>query len=213
MVHLFEVLFSFSHLVYNNECKPHNIKLTQSSQTSLFGSWEYSLHWKPHIFRGWISQKCAGFSSGSSWTNPLIFHILWVAEVETWLLPQEVSHGGPLWPVPVHGGVGQGEWGRKGGGAFLDWNVAFRTAGDCGEWQWPLPLCLPLLPLGPWAVNDAAPGKVPLSLLPGKDRKAEQERSERSVKKGKVKYWLGLWTRTPRFRANPSCCYGFTSQS
>lgn len=37
-------------------------------------------------------------------------------------------------------------------------------------------------------MNDAAPGKVPLSLLPGKDRKAEQERSERSVKKGKVKY-------------------------
>lgn len=40
------------------------------------------------------------------------------------------------------------------------------------------------------AVNDAAPGKVPLSrsLFSGRDRKAEQKKSERRVKKSREKY-------------------------
>lgn len=188
MVHLFEVLFSFSHLVYNNECKPHNIKLTQSSQTSLFGSWEYSLHWKPHIFRGWISQKCAGFSSGSSWTNPLIFHILWVAEVETWLLPQEVSHGGPLWPVPVHGGVGQGEWGRKGGGGIFRLKCGFQDGGGLWRMAMTAAFVFASASFGTMGSEWCCPGEgAPLSLARrGQKGRAGEERKECKERQSEV---------------------------
>lgn len=142
-----------------------------------------SIHYMKYIF---FCPKHPNFSRDpvacSGWNNPpcppLMFHILWVAAVETWLLPLEVSHGGPLWPVPVCRG-----WGRmRRGRGILDWNVAFRMVGDCGEWQWPLPLCLALLPLGPWAVNDAAPGKVPLTLC-------SPERTEKQSKRGAKGGW------------------------
>lgn len=183
--------------VLHHVCNQCYLHIHYVEYMAFFGSKHLKMFWDP--------------SRWSGWTNPpLMFHILWVAEVETWLLPLEVSHGGPLWPVPVRRG-----WGRmRHGGGHFRLKCGFQDGGGLWRMAMTAAFVLGSASFGTMGSEWCGPGEgAPHSLFSSEDRKAEQERSERRVKKSQEKYWLGLWTGTLRFRADPSCCYGFSSQS
>lgn len=88
--------------------------------------------------------------------------------------------GIPWWPTltrPCPQGVGQGEAGR----GHFRLKCGFQDGGGLWRMAMTAAFVLALLPLGPRAVNDAAPGKVPLTFCsPARTEK----RSRRGAKGG-----------------------------